>query len=490
MNQRLPVACPRCRRTLLIRFEAIGKKGGCKYCGHRFRAVSGTDHGPSPGRDRAATAPTGDLAADFGRLVGTMERELQQSLALLTARQTSVVEHLIAAVGDQVVQSQDLAREQLAQSLSALLDPQPDRSDFDHAPPFVTRDSSAPHDPVIDIDPASEEFPTDPFATGSGDWPFVIAPSFVSPSIHQAVAPEAMGRGSDDFLAGYEASRVPGEGPFDGPGRSMPSSDGAERYDRLVRERDEALAECGRLREEALALRSKMAGQTAEFERLRKAAEAVDELRSECDRLGAERDMMRRETQQIQARLVELQITLVETEAELDDGRERVRAERLEWEERCRGIVAECERRLAEQRGDFEVERQAWAEQVEDHRKAEHEAEAVRAKVKKLRGLYDATRLERDEARQQVETLARRCAALSAYLDEAQAERLAADQAHQAEIDRLNSALAEALDEAESALRSDVLHAEQVRKLQADLAQHERELSLFLQPQSPGGDPD
>jgi chromosome segregation ATPase len=269
-----------------------------------------------------------------------------------------------------------------------------------------------------------------------------------------------------------------------------PTADDAERRDRLVQERDAARAVCGRLREEAEVLRSEMAKHLAEVKRLRTTAEEVNELRSDCDRLNAERDMMGREASQLQARLVEHQLTLVETEADLDDCRDRARAERLESQERCQGIVAEGERRLAEQRGDFEVERQAWREQVAIHRKVEHEAEALQAKVKKLRGLYDETRRERDEARQQNETLGRRCALLSTYLYEAEAERLAADQGHQAEIDRLTSALTEALEAAESAQRSDALHADQVRKLQAELAQHEHELSLFLQPQLPGEDPE
>jgi chromosome segregation ATPase len=161
--------------------------------------------------------------------------------------------------------------------------------------------------------------------------------------------------------------------------------------------------------------------------------------------------MMERETAALQSRLTEVQVTLIGVEAELDEERSR-----------------------------YETERRSWQEQSEIHRSVAREAGALRIKVAKLRALYDQTREERDEALRQVEaldqridTLGERCGRLSAYLEEAQADRRVLDQTHQAEIDRLDSVLREALDEAESALERHVALEAQVRRLQARLAARE-----------------
>jgi len=109
--------------------------------------------------------------------------------------------------------------------------------------------------------------------------------------------------------------------------------------------------------------------------------------------------------------------------------------------------------------------------------------------VKKLRSRYDEARQQRDEALRQVETLGRRCALLGGYLDEAEAERRASEQAHQAELDRLTAALGEALEETESALEREAAHLARIRTLQAELARHRGEMAMALQPQSSEEDP-
>jgi chromosome segregation ATPase len=202
-----------------------------------------------------------------------------------------------------------------------------------------------------------------------------------------------------------------------------------------------------RLREENEALRCELEDQNAEVERLQGVAERLLVVRAKCDQLYAERVMMERETASLHTRLTEVQVTLIGVEADLDEERSR-----------------------------YETERRAWQEQLEIHGSVAREAWALRTKVAKLRALYDQTREERDEALAQVEvldqrvaTLGARSARLSAYLDEAQAERRASDQAHQAQIERLDAALREALDEAESALERHAALETQIQMLQAGL---------------------
>jgi chromosome segregation ATPase len=216
----------------------------------------------------------------------------------------------------------------------------------------------------------------------------------------------------------------------------------------LVRQRDEASAEAHRLREENETLRCDLEDQNAEIERLHGGAERLLVVRAKCDQLFAEHVMMEREAAALQTRLTEVQVTLIGVEAELDEERSR-----------------------------YETQRRAWQEQSEIHCSVAREAGALRIKVAKLRALYDQTREERDEALSQVEaldqrvdTLRERCGRLSAYLEEAQTDRRVLDQTHQAEIDRLDAALCEALDEAESALERHVALETQVKRLQARLA--------------------
>jgi hypothetical protein len=202
------------------------------------------------------------------------------------------------------------------------------------------------------------------------------------------------------------------------------------RLGELAREREEARAEADRLREENEALRSELEYRSVEVERLQGLAERLLVVRAKCDQLFAERVWMERETSALQTRLTEIQVTLIGVEADLD-----------------------------EQRSHHETERHRWEKQAESHRPIAREARALGIKVAKLRALNDQTRLERDQAvglvevlDRRVDTLGARCARLSAYLDEAQTERRVADQAYQAEIDRLDAALRAALEETDSGL--------------------------------------
>jgi hypothetical protein len=428
---------------------------------------------PDPGGPSASDSAK--QAVSLEEWVELMSREFQQTLAILTAKQASIVESLIAEERNLVFQAQAKVKEPSRQS---------------HNPARGRTAGRVKGDRDVEKVPASEEVPADRVEIRLLDPLLQSAQSFATPSIPQPIELEELGRRTEIAGDGNSFSSIAGKMAFIESAPAAPLAGVAERLERVTRERDEAWAECARLREEARDLRSGTATHLAEIARLRENAEKLSSLRAERDRLNADRELMAREANQLQARLVELQVTLVETEAELDESRNWARAEQLEWQERCEAIRVEGNRRLAEQRGEFEVERQAWIEQLAIHRKVEHEARTLQVKVKKLRDLYDATRQERDDAYRRIETLGQRCSRLSAYLDEAEAERSAADRSHQAEVERLSSALAEALEAAESALRRNGTRVQEVRRYQAELAEQGREPALSLQPQAHSGDPD
>jgi hypothetical protein len=124
------------------------------------------------------------------------------------------------------------------------------------------------------------------------------------------------------------------------------ASEIAQQVVRLVLERDDAQAECARLRHAIELLQVELGQQLSEVSRLRKTAEKLNAVRAERDRLNAERAVLVREAAELQTRLVETQVTLVEVEEELEEARGRARSERREWEERSRA----AEQRLAELR--------------------------------------------------------------------------------------------------------------------------------------------
>jgi hypothetical protein len=218
-------------------------------------------------------------------------------------------------------------------------------------------------------------------------------------------------------LVPYAGQDVSGEATLDGRQHAVdilappPSADVAKRLDPAIRDSDES----ERLRREVQDLRSELERSRAEIARLRRSNEALRIFRARCDKLQAERTIIMRETVQLQNRLVESQVSLVGVEAEIEESR---------------------------------AERGAWEEERAIHRSVERTARSLLLKVKKLRSRYNETCQERDAARWQVETLAeqvetlrQRAARLSAYLDDAEAERRDADQRHLAEIDRLSAAL-------------------------------------------------
>jgi hypothetical protein len=253
---------------------------------------------------------------------------MQQTWALLTARQASVLEQLIAELGERSVPGQARAQASLPS-------------------------------PRMRADGPAESHEIDPFEVEPLDSPFQSAETFVVPStaIPRANAVELTGLGIEVAgTAGDDSWRVRAGGDFvESGGASLPP----DVMERLIRER----AECDRHREEARTLRSELEGLRAEVQRLRPLAEKLKRIRAERDRLRVERDQRRREAEESRARLVELQLTLVEAEAELDDCRARAR---LAWERRRQGRVDEAESLLVEyeESSQFEFELEAWSEQI------------------------------------------------------------------------------------------------------------------------------
>jgi chromosome segregation ATPase len=191
-----------------------------------------------------------------------------------------------------------------------------------------------------------------------------------------------------------------------------------------IRELETLRAECGRLHEEANVLRSQLETQATETrqqcnqlttERDSACAErdwwkaeraAIErELEQTRDLFGAERDAIGREVDQLEARLEELE--RLQDEAGCEHQRERAsweneRAELREEAERQRGALFEAEDHLSQQRVGFEVERQSWRRQLEEHarRTAEHEA-----RLGEVEQLHERTGHERDALVRRVEQL-------------------------------------------------------------------------------------
>lgn len=454
--QYVQVACPNCSRSLRVRLQTLRKRGRCRFCGHEFRAgmIDAVDDSPTPAGSRPQ-GPGPDLETngvngeDLGHLVQTLEREYQQTWDHMAAQQASVLQGLISGMGGQVP-SREQARGQLLQALASA--PRREKARAQSVEPMPEEPSQFYW--AVEPDSTAEDPPAAPAPVESRDPRFQVARSIVSPSAPapQVVEEESLERGQEAPIVEAapcpSADRDEAQAVNDVP--PIPSADVAERLDRLARERDEARGECERLRAEADALRADQAGRLAEIAQLRKSSERLEAIR-------AERGMLGREAARLQARHVALQVALVEAEAELDDSRNRARAELDESESRHRGFLAEATRQFDEHRNRFEHERQAWRVSLEAHRRVEHEAAVLRMKVKKIRGLYDVMRQQRDATLQQVqdlqervEILSQRSGRLSAYLEESESERRAAERGHQVEIERLVAALNGALGEAES----------------------------------------
>jgi hypothetical protein len=159
---------------------------------------------------------------------------------------------------------------------------------------------------------------------------------------------ELAGTGTDIYQFEGEVAAAAG-------GQATSAAEIAQQVVRLVLERDEAQAECARLRHAVESLQVELGQQLSEVSRLLKTADKLKAVRAERDRLNAERAVLVREAAELQARLIEIQVTLVEVEEELEEARHHARSERRQWEERSRA----AEHRLAELGGRLAAERSA-----------------------------------------------------------------------------------------------------------------------------------
>src|SRR4051794_19530081 len=195
VTQNVRIPCPSCSQELNIRPRHVGKMGECRYCGHRFQARVRCD--PAPARGLALRphlrglqqAPKDNPAGNLGRVVQSLEEELQQTWAQLTARQASVLGRLIAELG---VQPGALPPPDQGEPEASAPSHSPETFEDDPAP--APDDEPAPasddeHERFLDA--TDEPSATDPAASSplghpvGGGWPdeaFRAARSYAVPS--------------------------------------------------------------------------------------------------------------------------------------------------------------------------------------------------------------------------------------------------------------------------------------------------------------------
>jgi hypothetical protein len=302
--KRVRIPCPNCRNRLHIRVEDLGRKGECRYCGHRFRPK---------------------------------------------------VKHTVEQLDTALAPGGRPARRRVIGPERAGASSWPGRA-VHPAPHFASSDWAGGVEPP-DEELAADLVDGDEIVVGFQDAPARPRPRALA---HESVAATpAPGRVGGFAFAGTETEmfQFHGEVPVAGPGTGAGPGPGqtgtgtasaiAEQVVRLVVERDEAQSECARLRGVIEQLRVDLGQQLSEAARLRKSNDKLKAARAERDRLNAERALLVREVTELQSRLVETQVALVEVEDELEEARSRARSERRGWEEQVRA----AEDRFAEQRG-------------------------------------------------------------------------------------------------------------------------------------------
>jgi hypothetical protein len=268
---------------LHIRVEDLGRKGECRYCGHRFRPkVKHTV-------EQLDKAPGGQAAR---RLAAGPER----------AWVSSGPGRTLDPVPPFSFSSSDWA---------CGVEP----PDEDLAADVVDDDQI-----VVGFEDASAEAHAPPGAARPG----ALAYESVTVAEVAALAP-ATGGGFELAGTGTDMFQFQGEVPVIATGQATTAAGIAEQVVRLVVERDEALTECARLRRVIEQLRVELGQQLSEVARLRKSTDKLKAVRAERDRLNAERALLVRQATELQSRLVETQVALVEVEEELEEARPRAR---------------------------------------------------------------------------------------------------------------------------------------------------------------------
>ncbi len=94
--ERVRISCPRCRHHLHVRTANLGRKGLCKYCGHKFRAdAEAAQRGSHVLEEMQFDSVSHD--AGIGTRIGTLEaefRELMSQLAMQATQHVAVIEEL------------------------------------------------------------------------------------------------------------------------------------------------------------------------------------------------------------------------------------------------------------------------------------------------------------------------------------------------------------------------------------------------------------
>jgi len=362
VTQRVRIPCPNCSHRLHIRVEDIGRKGECKYCGHRFRPR--VKYLPDSSLHRTVPGVAGPdyPAADLGQWMETLERRLEKSWACLSAKQVSVIEQLMVALGGLSGQSV-VAVKQPAGAPSRL---SPQSHAGTHRLASEWPNGVAPPDGEL----AATLDDNDTLELRFEDATSVDAQS--GATIREGVLGVTEGR-FEIAGTGTDTFQFQGEIPIVASALATSPAHILECVNRLVRERDEARAQCARLVHEVDHVRKQMAERLSEVARLRKSADRLKTVRAERDQLNAERAMLAREATQLQARMVETQVALVEVEAELDDCRQLLSAERQEWQQQRLELIEEAEHQRSRLRSQTETE--------EGTAERRHQAEVDRLKA-------------------------------------------------------------------------------------------------------------
>jgi hypothetical protein len=97
-SRRVRISCPSCSRELRIPVEALGRRGECKLCGHRFRAEAEAEPSSDSWAGEPGSSHSGsdEMTSSLALMVEAMEREFQQTWDQFSARQTAALEQLCA----------------------------------------------------------------------------------------------------------------------------------------------------------------------------------------------------------------------------------------------------------------------------------------------------------------------------------------------------------------------------------------------------------
>jgi hypothetical protein len=326
--QHVQIPCPNCSHDLVIRVRDVGKKGECKYCGHRFKAVAQLKQRPLAEHGGASSRPVSDgPVVGLEECVKILEGEVRRSWSDLSSRQASLIEHLKDSLAVPAVQP--------------------------HVPHGTQK---TPSSPIPSEGPSAEFVDADQLDLHFEESSRPDGP-YAHPLSELTVARTNEESAADDTPRN-DSFRV------DEPATGIATAGIVEWLRDLLRERDQATEECERLRREVQELQCELARHQTENERLRKTAGKFLAVRAERDQLNTERALVAQEVRQLRNCLVETQVAVVEVEAELDDCRERALAERQEGLRQRAELLEELERRLAEQRRELEAERQDWYERL------------------------------------------------------------------------------------------------------------------------------